>query len=90
MKIVRLKWSQPTEASTDGVLADGVAEKISWNSNCRLAELNTHEAHLASFYYIIHQQILCFTTIIFKNVIELIAASINIIKSPAINNSEFT
>jgi hypothetical protein len=55
----------------------------------RAIELQIHPENLTNFHCIIHQQNLCAKSIKFTNVMEVVVASINIIKSRTLNHRQF-
>jgi hypothetical protein len=55
----------------------------------RAIELQIHPEDLTNFHCIIHQQNLCAKSIKFRNVMEVVVASINFIKSRALNHRQF-
>jgi hypothetical protein len=55
----------------------------------RTIELQIQPENLANFHCIIHQQNLCAKSIKFTNVMEVVVASINFIKSRALNHHQF-
>jgi hypothetical protein len=55
----------------------------------RAIELQIHPENLTNFHCIIHQQNLCAKSIKFTNVMEVVVASMNCIKSRALNHRQF-
>jgi hypothetical protein len=55
----------------------------------RAIELQIHPENVTNFHYIIHQQNLCAKYIKFTDVMEVVVASINLIKSRALIHRQF-
>jgi hypothetical protein len=85
-----LKWSSLSGICTDGAPAMvGVRKGLIGIVHEREIELQNHPENLTNFHCIFHQQNLCAKSIKFTNVMEVVVASINFIKSHALNHRQF-
>jgi glutaredoxin-related protein len=67
----------------------GARKELNGIVNERAIELQIHPENLTNFHCIIHQQNLCAKSIKFKNVMEVVVASIHFIKLRAPNHRQF-
>jgi hypothetical protein len=85
-----LKWSSLSGICTDGAPAMvGARKGLTGIVHERAIELQIHPENLTNFHCIIHQRNLCTKLIKFTNVMEVVVASINFIKSRALNHRQF-
>jgi glutaredoxin-related protein len=85
-----LKWSSLSGICTDGAPAMvGARKGLIGMVHERTIELQIHPENLTNFHCIIHQQNLCAKSIKSTNVMEVVVAIINFIKSRALNHRQF-
>jgi hypothetical protein len=85
-----LKWSSLSGICTDGALPMvGARKGLIGIVHERAIELQIHPENLTNFHCIIHQLNLCAKSIKFMNVMDVVVASINFIKSRALNHHQF-
>jgi hypothetical protein len=87
---VGLKWSSLSGICTDGAPAMvGARKGLTGIVHERAIKLQIHPENLTNLHCIIHQQNLCAKSIKFMNVMEVVVASINFIKSRELNHCQF-